>query len=305
MTFPKPFNIGAEPAQWRHVGLCGPIACMCVLFASLVSTAAPIISGDLTIVENRPVDDFFGFPGLHLLTRIDASHPDGPGALTGPPAGATVSSSNGDFPFANPATLSQFSPTGLLGVSSFAELFPITPADLNDIEGTYTYTVTDNDLVSTIHVGNDLDRAAVVPHPTNLAVSDYTTTPLFTFTDPDPDPAFGRLDRVYDMVIFDSSGNEVAILPSPTTASATPSFQIPANLLTPGQQYWFRAQSIDIDTADFFVENIGESLLSFTPVPEPASHALALAGLLTSLMARRARRTHQTRAGPERLSRPA
>ncbi|MGD9724286.1 MAG: hypothetical protein AB7O59_24035 [Pirellulales bacterium] len=294
MKVPTPASICAQPVRRRLDWLFGPIAFMSLAFAPLVSAAAPIITGDLTVVENRPVDDFFGFPGLHLLTRVDASHPDGPGALSGPPANATVSSSNGDFPFANPSTLTQFSPAGLLGVASFTELFPITAADLNDIEGQYTYTVTDNDLTSTNHVGNDLDRAAVVPHPTNLAVSDYTTEPLFTFTDPDPDPAFGRLDRVYDMVIFDSSGNEVAILPSPTTSSTTPAFQIPAGLLTAGQQYWFRAQSIDIDTADFHVENIGESLLSFTPVPEPASHALAALGIVGVLpCARRLRHAVQ------------
>lgn len=276
MKNPKTVDICGKPSRLRLVWLYGPIACMCVSFTPLVCTAATIIHGDLTVVENRPVDDFFGFPGLHLLTRVDASHTGGPAALTGPPANAKVSSSGGAFPFANPTTLSQFA-VGMTGVATWTELFPITPADLNDIEGVYTYTVTDNASVSSVHVGNDLDRAAVVPHPTNLAVSDYTTEPLFTFTDPDPDPAFARLDRVYDMVIFDDTGAEIAILPSPTTSSTTPSFQVPAGLLNPGQTYWFRAQSIDIDTADFFVENIGESLLSFTPmaVPEPSSFVLA------------------------------
>ena len=214
-----------------------------VLLAASVANAAPVVTSDLTIIENRPVDDFFGFPGLYLLTRVDATHPDGPSALTGPPANATVSSSNGSFPFANPTTLSLFSPTTLLGTSAWSELYSITPADFSDIEGVYTYTVTDNDLASTLHVGNDLDLAAVVAHPIDLAVSDYSTTPLFTFTDPDPDPAFGRLDRVYDAVIFDSAGNEVAILPSPTTSSSTPEFLVPGGLLTPGQQYWFRARA--------------------------------------------------------------
>lgn len=280
MTTQRSIRHYAEHIRLTFVGRCMAAASLYVLLAPSVSPAMPMISSDLTIVENRPVDDFFGFPGLHLLTRVDATHPDGPGALTGPPAGATVDASNPDFPFADPSNLPLFTPGTLGGTSSWAALFAITPADLNDIEGTYTYTVTDNDSASDVHVGNDLDRAAVVPHPTNLAVSDNSTTPLFTFTDPDPDPAFGRLDRVYDMVIFDSAGNEIAILPSPTTASETPEFQIPSGLLTPGQQYWFRAQSIDIDTADFHVENIGESLLSFTPVPEPSSLALVTAGLL-------------------------
>ncbi len=92
MTYPKPADIGVESPRRRFVWLCGPIACICASFAPLVATAATIIHRDLTVVENRPVDDFFGFPGLHLLTRIDASHTGGPGALTGPPANAKVSS---------------------------------------------------------------------------------------------------------------------------------------------------------------------------------------------------------------------
>ncbi len=240
MTYSKRVDFSAS--HWGVRWLGGPIACLFAWFAPPFAAAAPFVTGDLTIVENRPVDDFFGFPGLHLLTRVDATHPGGPSALTGPPANAKVSSSNGSFPFANPTTLSQFSSSGLTGVSTWTELFPITPADFSDIEGTYTYTVTDNSSLSTVYVGNDLDRAALVPHPTDLAVTDHTTTPLFTFTDPDPDPAFGRLDRVYDMVIFDDTGAEIAILPSPTTSSTTPSFQIPMGLLNPGQQYWFRAK---------------------------------------------------------------
>jgi hypothetical protein len=134
-----------------------------------------------------------------------------------------------------------------------------------------------------MHEGNNLNRAAVVPHPTNLDTSDNSTTPLFTFIDPDPDPEFGPLDRFYQLVIYNSLESEVAILPLPTSASETPEFQIPAGLLTPGETYWFRAQSLDIDN-DGRVENIGESLLPFTPIPE-SSHVAALAGLLLGLMA--------------------
>jgi hypothetical protein len=54
-------------------------------------------------------------------------------------------------------------------------------------------------------------------------------------------------------------------------------------------QYWLRAQSIDIDTADGHGENIGESLLYFTPIPE-SSHIAALATLLLGLMGLYARR---------------
>jgi hypothetical protein len=232
------------------------------------------------------VDDFVGFPGLHLLTRVDA----GPGGAP-PVTGATVSSDNNHFPFAVPANndvaLAQISP----GSSSWAKLFPITSADFPDIEGRYTYTVTDSSAASTTLESHRLDHPAIIPHPTNLAVNNHTTAPLFTFTDPNPTPSSGQLTRVYDMVIFDSSGLQVAILPSPTTSSATPSIQVDSGLLTIGQQYWFRAQSIDIDVEGgiSYVENIGESLLSFTPVPE-SSHVIALGGVLIGMAGFRTRR---------------
>jgi hypothetical protein len=257
------------------------------------SQAVPMITGDLTIVENRPVDDFLGFSGLHLLLRVDATHPGGSAQLTGGLAGATVETNNNQFPFANPTTLSFFDAHGSGG--SWSQLYAITPADLPDVEGRYDYTVTDSSGASDMHEGNNLNRAAVVPHPTNLAVSNFSTTPLFTFTDPDPDPAFDALDRVYNMVIFNSAGDEIAILPSPTMGSSTPEIQVPAGLLTAGQQYWFRAQSNDVDTSDFRVENIGESLLSFTAVPE-ASQIMTLGAIAIGPIGLRLRRWVSRRA---------
>jgi hypothetical protein len=90
---------------------------LCVMIPPSTSSATIVITGDLTVVENRPVDDFFGFPGLHLLTRVDATHSSGSAALTNPPAGATVTSNNGDFPFANPSTLPMVTPIGSSGAS--------------------------------------------------------------------------------------------------------------------------------------------------------------------------------------------
>jgi hypothetical protein len=278
--------LAAVPAvllRIRHIAYGVALAVGWMLIAPSASRAAIVINSDLTIVENRPTNDNFGFPGLHLLTRVNVTHTTGgTAALTGPPANATVSSDNGSFPFADPTTLSMFSPIGSTG-ASFSHLFDLTGVDLNDIEGTYTYTVTDNTSASAMYTGNDLQHARVVPHPTDLMPSDNSTTPMFTFEDPDPNPG-GGLDRVYQLVIFDSANNEVAILPSPSMASSTPEFQVTPGLLTAGQLYWFRAQSIDIDQNDFSVENIGESLYEFTPVPE-SSHAAALGALLISAMA--------------------
>jgi hypothetical protein len=161
MMHSKLGSLGTTRRRSGFAWLCGSISCVCLFLAPSRVAAGTIIHGDLTVVENRPVDDFFGFPGLHLLTRVDASHTSGPSALTGPPANATVSSNRAAFPFDNPTTLSQFA-VGITGVATWTELFPITSSDLNDIEGVYTYTVTDNASVSTVHVGNDLDRAAIL-----------------------------------------------------------------------------------------------------------------------------------------------
>lgn len=265
---------------------------------------AVLIVGDLTIIENRPVDDFLGFPGLHLLMRVDVTHPGGDAELTGPLAGATVAASNNHFPFDNPTTLSFFTPGGSGGVASWSQLYQVSSSDLSDVEGDYNYTVTDNNQESDMHVGNKLDRAAVVPHPTNLTVSDFSTTPVFSFTDPDPDPRFARLDRVYNMVVFDSVGSQIAILPSPTMGSTTPEFQVPAGLLTEGLQYWFRAQSNDIDTLDGHVENIGESLLSFTAVPEASQIMMFGALVIGSIVWRICGRINRPRQRCHEYDRP-
>lgn len=264
----------------------------CLLLTPSASSAAPTIYGDLTAVENRPEPDYvFNIPGLHLLTRVDASSDV---------TGATVRSDNNQFPFANPpksaADLDQIS-----GTSSWIKLSPLqapdfsVPADFAKITGEYTYRVTDGHSADSLG-SHQLDIPAVVPHPISLTVSDYSTTPWFSFTDPNPTTADpNELTRVYDVVIFSSTGLQVAILDSVTEASGHPSFHIPAFKLTAGQQYWFRAQSIDIDLEgqhqDPFVENIGEALLSFTPAAVPEStHIAALGGALIAMAGFRPRR---------------
>lgn len=262
--------------------------------------ADPTITRELTVAENRPTDDIFGLPGLMLTTSVTVSDTLGNAALTGAGASARVAASNAAFPFTNPAALS-FVPVGTSG-GYFIRLFPITTANFPQLTGTYQYTVTDTANVTAGQTSHNVHSLEAILLPTNLAVSDFTTTPAFSWTDPSPTPGVGGVVRVYDAVVYDSQMRQVAILPSPTTANTSPSITIPAGLLTPGQQYYLRAQNVDVDsTAPFAAESIGEEFLSFTPVPEPGSLVLLAAVALPAWCARRCLR--QRYGGP--TSKPA
>lgn len=243
------------------------IAVIMSLVASETLLAAPQIQSELTYVEHRPPDDIFGFPGLYVLTRCDATDPNGVAALIGPPAGATVSCNNNDFPFTQPTALGL---TVLGNAAAFIHLFPISEADFPDVSGQYTYVVTNNNNQNDSLLGHRLNRMEVVPLPTNVAASNQTTTPTITFTDPDPSPNEPGLIRRYQVVIYDTALNFVTILPTPATSSTNPSMAVPSGTLCPCVPYYFRAQSIDLDTAEGnAIENMGQSFLLFTPTDVP------------------------------------
>lgn len=240
-------------------------ACLLAL-VPLETRANPNIQSELTYIEHRPPDDIFGFPGLHLLTRCDVTDNDGVHLLVGPPANATVSCNNNNFPFANPAAMGF---AGLGGNTAvFIQLFPIVEADFPNLDGRYTYHVTNNNGNNDSLLSHRLNRMEVVPLPTNLTISNQTTTPLVTFTDPDPTPNLANLDRVYQLVIYDTALNFVAILP-PGDAATSPSINIPASVLCPCVPYHIRAQSVDVDTADDATENMAQAFIAFTPTDVP------------------------------------
>lgn len=255
---------------WIRVNSLGCLwlaVCFIVLQPDL-SFSAPQIQSELTYIENRPTDDIFGFPGLYVLTRCDVTDPEGVSALIGPPAGATVSCNNNNFPFSQPT------PMDVAGISSsvtFIHLYPISEADFPNVSGRYRYEVTNTSNQHDMLNGHPLNKLEVVPHPTNLAVSNQTQTPTVSFTDPDPTPSVSGLIRRYQVVIYDTSLNYVAILPTPKSFSTTPSLSVPPGLLCPCVSYYLRAQSIDLDTTDNnVVENMGQAFLLFTPTDVPA-----------------------------------
>lgn len=237
------------------------VAVSLLAFASTVD-AMPRITGQLTVLENRALDD--PFPGLHLVTRVDATHRDGAAAFTSAPGGATVRARNREFPFPPDPHPLEFHPAGFVAGMAFVRLFPIRADDIARLAGDYIYDVTDRDGETDSIRSHRLDKLAVIPHPTELALGDTDADGglVFTFTDPEPMPSFAGLARFYQLVVFDPSGAEIAILPSPTSAETTPRIVVPAGVLHPGGTYVLRAQSLDIDTTqDFAIQSISASLL--------------------------------------------
>jgi hypothetical protein len=105
-----------------------------------------------------------------------------------------------------------------------------------------------------------LDEPSPLPVPQNLRLSDSTTAPLFAF-----DPVTGATS--YQLRIFDASPLAVYT----TALSPTPSFQIPAGLLSEGSVYLLEAFAFnfDPDEPDSDVrsplENRSINFISFTP----------------------------------------
>ena len=201
------------------------------------SDATPTIVNDLAFIENRPADDIFGIAGLRLSLDVAATDTGGSGALTGPGAKTQATSSNGSFPFAQPVTIPFTSVFGLQGVE-FTSLLLLTEgvADFPKVTGTYNFTVTNTSAQSVSDTGHNLDKPEVIPLPTGLQTNNKSTTPVFSFTDPNPTPGIAGLARAYDFFIHDGITKDVIFDFSVATGgfSPTPSFTVPNGLLLPG-----------------------------------------------------------------------
>ena len=258
--------------------------CSLLLILPIPAPATPTTTADWAFIDNRSPGDIFGYPGLTLNLSVRATDPGGVPALTGPGSGATVLSSNVGFPFLNPHVVPLNAVFPIIGGAEFTALLPLTGiGQFPNVTGTYTFTVTNTSSQSAVSTSNNLDKFEVISIPTNLAISDHSTTPVFTFTDPNPTPNSTSLLRLYEMEIFDNTKTNIY----EPAAQASTSFAIPSGILEPGQNYYFRADILDIDTTETFgtihsplEDRSMEYIQDQTAVPEPATLLLLGSGLI-------------------------
>jgi hypothetical protein len=255
--------------------------------------ADPTIVNDLAFIDNRPADDIFGQPGLRLQLDVNVTDTNGQSALTGPGAGTKATSSNAGFPSSQPVTVPVNSFFGLLGVEFTANLLlPGGSASFPNVTGTYNYTVTNTTAQTASVTSHNLDKPEVIPIPTGLGTNNNSTTPIFSFTDPNPTPGISGLARRYDFFIHDGVTHAAIYEFAVATGqlSLTPSFTVPTGLLVPGHPYFLAAASVDFDTTEpsssinINWEGRSREFLAFTPtaVPEPTS-LLLVGSCLTML----------------------
>lgn len=272
--------------MYRMIVVCAAL-CSVLLIVPIPAHADPTITRDWAFIDNRASDDIFGITGLRLNLTVKAIDAGGVPALTGPGSGAIVVSSNPGVPFSTPRNVPLNAVFPIVGGAEYTTLPPLTGiSQFPNVTGTYTYTVTNTSSQSTPSTSHNLDKPEVIPIPTNLAFSNNSTTPIFTFTDPDPSPDIPGVNRRYQLNIFDAS--KTSIFESDVLQTA--SFTVPAGILEAGKTFYFRANSLDFDPSELIggveplihsrVENRAIEYATFQPVPEPATMFLLGSGLL-------------------------
>ena len=243
-----------------------------LLILPILTHADPVVTQDLAFIDNRPADDPFGRTGLNLNLTIKATDAGGSSAL--PNGSVTATSSNSAFPFGQPISVPLNAVYPIINGAEFTRNnIRITPSQFPDVTGNYTFTVTNTSSQSVTSTSHNLDKPEVISLPTNLAFSDQSTTPTFTFTDPNP-TSMGDLvlNRKYQVEILTYDPPKTLLISSGILTS--PSYTVPVNTLTPGVNYIFRAISWDFDPADYSGaplhsngENRAIAYATFPPVP--------------------------------------
>ncbi len=260
------------------------IVVVCVLVAFSAPAYATTITETWAYIDNRPLDDIFGLTGVRLHLMVDATDPGGTSALTGPGSGATATASNASFPFSQPVTFPMSGNSSITRGERFERILPLSGSgQLPDVTGIYTYIVTNTSSQSATATSHNFDKPELIPLPTLLTLSNNSTTPLFTWTDPNPSPGISGLRRIYEVAIFDATGAGIF---GPSIV-LTPSFHIPSGILLPGKEYFVRAEDLDIDTTEpsgtiqDVLENrsLAYATLLTAPVPEPSALLLLGSGL--------------------------
>lgn len=245
-----------------------------VLFTIAVPAySTPSIISDWAFIDNRSENDIWGIKGLRLTIGLIATDPGGISALTGSGSEEEAMPNNVAYPYLEPIPLGLDLYNPVSGGGQFVT-FPNIPkiSEISNFTGTYDFTVTNTNSEDATSTSHDLDKPTVVPIPEDLSFSNFSTTPVFTFTDPNSTPSLEDLGRIYSMSIYD---NTKTFLYS-SAWLATPSFTVPDGILEPGMDYFFRAISADYDTTEeggmhTRLEGRATEFETFTTaVPEPS-----------------------------------
>jgi hypothetical protein len=252
-----------------------------LLILPILAHAAPVVTQDLAFIDNRSAYDPWGRTGLNLNLTVKATDALGSPALAG--GSVTATASNPTYPFTQPIIVGL---NAVYPISNGAEFtrnnISFTESQFSKVSGTYTFKVTNTSNEITYSTSHDLDKLEVIPLPEHLTFSDQSTTPVFTFTDPDPTPNVNDLFRRYQVEIFDFS-TKMNIFSSDILLS--PSFLVPTGLLAFDTDYYFRAVSWDFDfTEQGGLHSRGENraieYATFQTVPEPGTMLLLGSGLV-------------------------
>jgi hypothetical protein len=272
----------------RFIMVCAAICSLLLILPLAAHADVVTIDRDWAFIDNRPGDDIFGFTGLRLNLTVRAlDNPGGYAALTGPGSSTQATASNPLFPFSQPVTYT--SPNDYFPVSGGAEFTrllgnPLPESQFPNVTGTYTYTVKNINGETATSTTHNLDKLEVIQIPTNLATNNHSTTPKFTFDDPDPSPNISDVGRAYLVEIFDGT-TMINIYSS--VPSLSREFDIPLGILEWGKSYYFRAFSFDFDETEsqdpihIRMESRAIAYLPFqTAIPEPSTMLLLGSGLI-------------------------
>ncbi len=260
---------------------------------ALTPTLAFAASFDFVQLEsdNRPNNVFA--PGWRLLVEADVTDPLGLSDILTVTAIPTMGSNL-------PSVTLLFSPpafTNVNGVPTFGFDDTSDPNNLPPFantsqQGQYRIDVTTKNSGSLTTLTHNLDNIQQIPFPTNLAVSNQSTAPIVSWTEPTGVTLPTGYELRDQLQILDPAFNGVFFSPRTSFPSGEASFQVPPGLLNVGTTYRFRSRVFETEGPNFGVdgftlnaENRSFLQLFFTPVtvPEPPTDALLAFGLAVVL----------------------
>ncbi len=201
--------------------------------------------------DNRSPNDTF-LSGYFLFLDAQVSDPLGPSNITS----VTATPQRPDLP-----RLTLFPEVPGFSVN-FSRAVPYTGQT-----GRYLLEATNNQGEKASLLSHDLDKPLKLDFPTNLATTNLSTTPTFTFTPPPGANSFFL--HVIDPVARASIFTERATFIAP---DGSPFFQIPPGILTVGKSVVLRGEARQFDLTEPVIpgvsslENRSTNSLPFTPV---------------------------------------